>query len=314
MSSALALQSAIPALSMDETELCSVLQASIYPGAKLESIKLAIGYCRAAGLDPMQKPVHIVPMRVKKPGTKDDYEWRDVVMPGVGLYRVQAARSGCYAGVSEPEFGPMQTLRLGEFELSYPEWCRVTVRRFNPATGQIFDFTAVEYWLENYATKARDSKVPNEMWQRRPRGQLAKCAEAQALRKAFPEIGAAPTAEEMEGKEIDVDGVIVQTPQTAVRTPQPRSAKMRAAAAAAEDATTSSVDQAGAQQAPSAGCDGGSDGGGDDPAVGEGERAFLRKKAEAAGRDLDALCRELGVSLAGLTKSGFQRVKAALAQ
>ena len=27
--------------------------------------------------------------------------------------------------------------------------------------------------------------------------QLAKCAEAQALRKASPEVGAAPTAEEM---------------------------------------------------------------------------------------------------------------------
>jgi hypothetical protein len=64
-------------------------------------------------------------------------------------------------------------------------------------------FTAKEYWVENYATAGRDTTYPNAMWKRRPRGQLSKCSEAQALRMAFPEfVGAAETAEEMEGKVI----------------------------------------------------------------------------------------------------------------
>jgi hypothetical protein len=44
------------------------------------------------------------------------------------------------------------------------------------------------------------------MWSNRPVGQLEKCAEAGALRRAFPEeIGNALTAEEMEGQQT-IDG------------------------------------------------------------------------------------------------------------
>ncbi len=227
MTAVVPFKSNIPSLHMDEAELVSVLSSSIYPGAKPESIKLAIGYCRAAGLDPLQKPVHIVPVDVKSgrkdQNGKDIYEKRDVIMPGVGLYRIQAARSNGYAGMSEPEFGPEKTVSLGDkeskFDYTFPEWCKVTVRRV--VNGQTVEFTAVEYWIENYATGGKWTTAPNAMWKKRPRGQIAKCAEAQALRKAFPELGAAPTADEMEGKTIDAD-VISETPRL-VEQPQLKS-------------------------------------------------------------------------------------------
>lgn len=185
--------------SMTEDELIGILQSSLYPGASIPSIKMVLGYCRAAGLDPMQKPCHIVPMWDSKAGSM-----RDVVMPGVGLYRTQAARSGQYAGVTDPEFGPDVTENVGGVQITYPQWCRVAVKRALPS-GQIVEFSAREFWKENYAVKGGKEKsiAPNAMWQKRPYGQIAKCAEAQALRKAFPEVGAAPTADEMEGKQFD---------------------------------------------------------------------------------------------------------------
>ena len=203
-------------------EAIRVLQSSLYPGAKDASVEMVLGYCEAARLDPMQKPVHLVPMSVKvgKDRNGDDvYENRDTVMPGIGLYRTQAARTGEYAGVDEPEFGPIKTLTYRKKKtewvtengkrvkkenwvdttLEFPEWCKVVVYRV--VKGVRCAFHAVENWTENYATAGRFSTAPNAMWEKRPRGQLAKCSEAQALRKAFPEaVGAAPTAEEMEGR------------------------------------------------------------------------------------------------------------------
>lgn len=198
----------LPALLMQENELIDVLRGSLYPGADTGSIKMVIGYCRAAGLDPMQKPVHIVPMWDSKAGSM-----RDVVMPGIGLYRIQAARSGEYGGIGEPEFGPDITENIGGYEITYPQWCRVTVTRL--VDGQPAAFTAKELWKENYAVKGGKEKsiAPNAMWMKRPYAQLAKCAEAQALRKAFPEAGAAPTAEEMEGKEFVTEREITPAPR-----------------------------------------------------------------------------------------------------
>ncbi len=205
----------LPALSMTPGEVIEVLRNSLYPGAQDASIKMVMAYCSAAGLDVMQKPVHIVPMWCSK-----SKQMRDVIMPGIGSYRTQAARSGEYAGVSDPEFGDDITESLSGLSITYPKWCRVVVKRSLP-NGSIAEFSAKELWKENYATAGKESIAPNAMWKRRPYAQLAKCAEAQSLRKAFPEFGAQPTADEMEGKIFDdslttidnATGEIITTPQ-----------------------------------------------------------------------------------------------------
>ncbi|MGG6429476.1 phage recombination protein Bet [Acetobacter ghanensis] len=188
-----------------ERELIHILKDSLYPGAADDSVRMVIGYCRAASLDVMKKPVHIVPMWDNKAKMM-----RDVVMPGIALYRIEASRTGEYIGKSEPEFGPLITLELGGVRVRFPEWCRITVRRL--VHGRECDFTAKEYWLENYATAKKDTDAPNSMWKKRAFGQLAKCAEAQALRMAFPEqTGGTNTDDEMDGKALGP--VVDVTPQ-----------------------------------------------------------------------------------------------------
>ena len=192
---------------LTEAELNNVLRNSLYPGASDMSLELVKGYCKASGLDIMLKPVHIVPMWNASIG-----KMVDVVMPGIGLYRTTASRTKQYAGIDEPDFGPAVTKTIGGVECTYPEWCKVTVKR--NFGGSVGEFTAKEYWLENYAVKGgkERSTAPNAMWAKRPYGQLAKCSESQALRKAFPEVGSQPTAEEMEGKALDEEKIINPLP------------------------------------------------------------------------------------------------------
>lgn len=287
----------LPALQMNESELIEVLSTSLYPGAQVGSIKMVLGYCKAAGLDPMQKPVHIVPMWDSKAGSM-----RDVVMPGIGLYRTQAARNGC-AGVTEPEFGPDLTETIGGQSITFPAWCRVTVKR-RLLTGEVVDFTAKELWKENYAVKGGKEKsiAPNAMWTKRPYGQIAKCAEAQALRKAFPEIGSEPTADEMAGKSLHDDDTVIDGDTGEIRTSGKPAVSMpaRKAAPAAEQASDVT-----AKASASASHDG-------TPCT-TGEIAYITKKIANKNVSIASVFESAGLaareSLDGLTKDEFNALK-----
>ena len=209
-----------------------VLVDQLYPAAKSsEAIAMAMSYCKARNLDIFKRPVHIVPMysaALKK--------MVETVWPGIAEIRTTAARTGEYAGIDAVEFGPMAERTFnGERDkwdngrksgtekftkvVRYPEWASVIVYRW--VKGEKAAFHAKIFWEETYATVGK-SDVPNEMWGKRPRGQLDKCVEAAALRKAFPEeLGNTYAAEEMEGRTIDGNVVDHEPTRQAPTPPKP---------------------------------------------------------------------------------------------
>lgn len=205
-----------------------VMTDAIWPGAKSPySIALAWDYCKARGLDPLKRPVHIVPMWSTALNREVETIW-----PGINEVKTTAARSGAWAGMDPPQWGEDITetfdggtdkhdRQLPDVEITYPESCTITVYRI--VGGQRCAFTETVYWIEAYAPKNRWTKVPNEMWAKRVRGQLHKCTLAAVLRSAFPEESDY-TAEEMEGKTIegvatDVRYATEDAPQSAPETP-----------------------------------------------------------------------------------------------
>jgi phage recombination protein Bet len=125
-----------------------------------------------AGLDPFQRQIYAV----HRGG-------RMTIQVGIDGYRKIAFRAGLDA-IDEPEFGPETNGR--------PAFAKIRVWR----KGSDRPTVGVAYWDE-FAQRDASGK-PTGMWARMPRTMLAKCAEAQALRKAFPEaLSGLYTEEEM---------------------------------------------------------------------------------------------------------------------
>lgn len=192
----------------------NTLCKSLYPGANPNSVLMVVDYCAARRLDPLKKPCHIVPMRVKD-AKSGNYEWRDVVMPGIYEYRTTAQRTGEYLGHSKPAYGPMVTFAGVEA----PEWCDITAYRWNASANMRVEFPVTVYFREVVATK--NGGDANDRWSKAPIQMLTKCAEAAALREAFPdEIGGEQTAEEMDGQRAHVIDVETLRPAPSLVKPE----------------------------------------------------------------------------------------------
>jgi phage recombination protein Bet len=148
-----------------------------------DEFELFLYTARRTGLDPLARQLYAV----KRSG-------KMAIQTGIDGYRLIADRTGKLAGISDP----IHTEAEGA---KYPLTASVTVRKLLEG-GIIADFTATARWGEYNAG--------GPMWQKMPYLMLGKCAEALALRKAFPaDLSGVYTSEEMQQADSAAQGEAV---------------------------------------------------------------------------------------------------------
>ena len=146
--------------------------------------------CEKINLDPLLKQIY--PMKRFNSQTGKNVM---AIITGIDGYRIAADRTGQYVGSSEPAY---DTFVPNE----PPTYAKVTVHKI--VQGVVGTYGAIAFWDE-YVQKNNQGK-PTSMWSKMPHLMLAKCAEALALRKAFPaSLAGTFIEEEMMRDEVPVE-------------------------------------------------------------------------------------------------------------
>lgn len=149
----------------------------------------AMEICRATKLDPLRRQIYFFVFH------KDNPKKRNMVpVVAIGGYRAIAARTGNYrpgrtVTVLDPTLTDPLTNPLGVSHATATVW--------QHSHGQWFEIEATAYWAEfapindewkdNQRTGRKVLDPKKDGWHRMPRVMIEKCAEALALRKAWPD-------------------------------------------------------------------------------------------------------------------------------
>lgn len=168
---------------------------------------LFIEMCKHQGLDPFRKQIYAFVFKSKKKEKGDDGIWREVEsrqltpVTSIDGYRSKAARCGDYRPDDhEPTFEYSASEKDGDKNPLGIVKCTVRAYKFGP-DKQWYPVVGTVYWDEiapivedgkwengNFIGSGKfiiDKRKPN--WRKMQRAMIAKCAEANALRKGWPE-------------------------------------------------------------------------------------------------------------------------------
>lgn len=182
-------ENSIPQTGTWNKEKMDLLKNTIARDCTPDEFEVFVYICKHSRLDPFLKQIY--PVKRYDPNAGKSVM---ICQTSIDGYRLIADRTGCYAP------GPAPTFHYddkGNFISAEAHVKKLT------KDGTWHTISAIAFYDE-YVQKKKDG-TPTSMWNNMKRSQTAKCAEALALRKAFPyEMSSIRTDEEMQQADVEI--------------------------------------------------------------------------------------------------------------
>ena len=200
----------MPRLTQKQTDITpftkdkiQLIKETVAKGSSDLELEMFLHMCNRTGLDPLARQIYAIKRWDSALGRESM-----AIQTGIDGYRLIAQRTGEHVGTDDAEFD--------RIDREHPESATVTVYRI--VAGMKCGFTATARWGEYVQLKKVGNPVG--MWRKMPYGQLAKCAEALALRKGFPaELSGLYTFEENDTQN---NGIKIAEPKFSDSGPAPQ--------------------------------------------------------------------------------------------
>lgn len=150
-------------------EQVDLIKSMVAVGATDDELSLFLYRAKITGLDPLSRQIYFI--KRKKKNEDGEYESSGTIQVGIDGFRIIADRTGKLKGIKRGTMVDERGILRGWAEVYRKDWDE-------PAREEVS--------FEEYAQKDYQSQKPIGLWKSMPETMIKKCAEAAALRMAFP--------------------------------------------------------------------------------------------------------------------------------